>query len=53
VRRRARNLYVMTEAKTMIRSWRGRLLAACAVYIAVAVVTTSRSASAADFPAAE
>jgi CubicO group peptidase (beta-lactamase class C family) len=43
----------MIGAKTMIRNWFGRLLAVCAVSIAVAVVTTSGSVSAADFPAAD
>lgn len=37
----------------MSRTWCGRLLAACVVAIAVAVVTTSHSVSATDFPAAD
>lgn len=37
----------------MIRSWRSRLLAARAVCVVVAFVTTSHSVPAADFPAAD
>ena len=37
----------------MSRSWCSRLLAACAVCTAVAVVATSHTVSAADFPAAD
>jgi CubicO group peptidase (beta-lactamase class C family) len=44
---------MMIGAKTMIPSWFGRLLAVCAACIAIALVTTSRSGSAADFPAAD
>jgi CubicO group peptidase (beta-lactamase class C family) len=43
----------MIGAKTMTWDWCGCLLAACAVCIAVAVVTTSHSVSAADFSAAD
>ena len=43
----------MIGPKMMIRSWRGRLLAACAVCVAVAVVTKSHSVPAADLPAAD
>lgn len=43
----------MIGAETVIRSWCGRLLAACAVCVAVALVPTSHSVSAADFPAAD
>ena len=44
---------MMIGAKTMTWSWCGCLLAACAVRIAVAVVNTSHSVSAADFSAAD
>jgi len=47
------NLILMIGPKMMIRSWRGRLLAACAVCVAVAVVTKSHSVPAADLPAAD
>jgi CubicO group peptidase (beta-lactamase class C family) len=43
----------MIEPKMMIRSGNGCLLAACAVCVVVAVVTTSHSVPAADFPAAD
>ena len=44
---------MMIGAKTMTWSWCGCLLAAYAVRIAVAVVNTSHSVSAADFSAAD
>jgi CubicO group peptidase (beta-lactamase class C family) len=47
------NLIVTIGLKMMIRSWSGRLLAACAVCVVVAVATTSHSVPAADFPAAD
>jgi CubicO group peptidase (beta-lactamase class C family) len=47
------NLIVMIEPKMMIRGWSDRLLAACAVCVAVAVVTRSHSVPATDFPAAD
>jgi CubicO group peptidase (beta-lactamase class C family) len=43
----------MIGTKTMIRSWCGRLLAACAVSIAVVVAATSHSVLAPDFRAAD
>jgi CubicO group peptidase (beta-lactamase class C family) len=47
------NLIVTIGAKSMSRSWCSRLLAVFAVCIAVAVVTTSHTVSAADFPDAD
>jgi CubicO group peptidase (beta-lactamase class C family) len=46
-------LHAMSRVKTTIRRRCDRLLAAGAVSIAIAVVTTSHSVSAADFPAAD
>jgi CubicO group peptidase (beta-lactamase class C family) len=47
------NLIETIGAKSMSRSWCSRLLAVFAVCIAVAVLTTSHTVSAGDFPAAD
>src|SRR5215469_911313 len=51
--RSRQGLGAVIGANAMLGSWCGRLLAACAVSFAVAVLVTSRSDSAADFPDAD